>query len=334
MSKTEALPSMPEALDALADTASFTSDEQLVVAGRALMAKHARKLYSHLPGVLTGEDPHDVHQARVATRRLRASLQATARVYNEKLVKQLRKRLRRLARAIGEVRDRDVLLMRLRADLEKLPEAEPERAQLSGVIDALQQERDRAHVQLLVELQHKRTAKTLQSLNHFLLCPLEEIWADTGELPLLVRHHAGSTIWQHFEEVLRFQTILAQASSDQLHELRITSKHLRYTLELFEPALPSNAEDMIDRVKALQEHLGELHDADVAIAYLQGDHSLATTGAGPEHGGNGEVPIPLAQYVARRQEEQEKLLNGVSGVWDSLTLVTPRRKLARLIAEL
>jgi CHAD domain-containing protein len=48
-----------------------------------------------------------------------------------------------------------------------------------------------------------------------------------------------------------------------LHELRIAAKRLRYTLELFEPALPGRAADAIDDLKHLQDELGFVHDRDV-----------------------------------------------------------------------
>ncbi len=113
-------PNLPEGIAALAEQGHFGSTERLSVAGRVVMARHTKKLYAHLPGVLRGDDPHDIHQMRVATRRLRASLQATAAAYQPESVQALARRLRKLARSLGEVRDRDVLLLRLRGDAEAL----------------------------------------------------------------------------------------------------------------------------------------------------------------------------------------------------------------------
>jgi hypothetical protein len=52
---------------------------------------------------------------------------------------------------------------------------------------------------------------------------------------------------------------------EELHNLRIAAKRLRYTLELFRFAFPSALADMIDEVKEVQEHIGDMHDADVMI---------------------------------------------------------------------
>jgi hypothetical protein len=51
----------------------------------------------------------------------------------------------------------------------------------------------------------------------------------------------------------------------ELHDLRIAAKRLRYTLELFRFAFPSGINALIDEVKQIQEHIGDMHDADVMI---------------------------------------------------------------------
>lgn len=264
-SKSIQLPTLPSDLELLAELAPFDGSTSLALASRIMLTKHTQKLYKHLPDVLSGDDPHAVHQMRVATRRLRASLQSTAIAYKSKPVDELRKPLRRLARALGAVRDLDVMLMRLRDDVQQLGS---DRGEVEQRIEQLQAEREAAHKQLVHELHTKRTARLLNQLNDFLLCPLDKIQADDGGLPLLVRHHAGSAIWREFEAVQRFETTMPRGSSEQLHELRISCKHLRYTLDLFEPALGADAREIIKQVEAIQEHLGLIHDADVALAYF------------------------------------------------------------------
>lgn len=53
--------------------------------------------------------------------------------------------------------------------------------------------------------------------------------------------------------------------TEALHDLRIAAKRLRYSLELFRPQFGAAGERQIDRVKAIQEALGTLHDHDVRI---------------------------------------------------------------------
>jgi hypothetical protein len=55
----------------------------------------------------------------------------------------------------------------------------------------------------------------------------------------------------------------------ELHNLRIATKRLRYTLELFRAVFAETGEGLIERVKELQELLGQLHDHDVRIALIE-----------------------------------------------------------------
>ncbi len=99
-------------------------------------------------------DPEGVHQARVATRRLRSDLRTFRPLLDVAWCSPLRDELRWLARLLGDVRDGDVLLARLRAsaaELELGERAEP-------VLATLQASRDAAHATLLEALRADRYA--------------------------------------------------------------------------------------------------------------------------------------------------------------------------------
>jgi len=55
---------------------------------------------------------------------------------------------------------------------------------------------------------------------------------------------------------------------------RVEVKHLRYALELFEPALGEQAQPLLVALVAAQDHLGELHDAEIALARASDDEGL------------------------------------------------------------
>lgn len=55
----------------------------------------------------------------------------------------------------------------------------------------------------------------------------------------------------------------------ELHDLRIAAKRLRYTLEVFEDALPATVQAAHEELVRIQEELGALHDSDVMIALLR-----------------------------------------------------------------
>lgn len=86
--------------------------------GQALQlafAEQLARIVRHDPGARLGDDAEDVHQMRVATRRLRAFLRAARAVAEPRWADELRAELRWLADALGPVRDLDVLLDYLRA---------------------------------------------------------------------------------------------------------------------------------------------------------------------------------------------------------------------------
>lgn len=58
---------------------------------------------------------------------------------------------------------------------------------------------------------------------------------------------------------------------EALHDMRIAAKRLRYTLELFRAVFGDEGERQINRVKELQELLGQLHDHDVRIALIENE---------------------------------------------------------------
>src|SRR6202040_4295504 len=87
---------------------------------QAAVAASVARLLSHDPGVRIGEDPEDVHQARVATRRLRSDLRTIRPLLDPEWAAALREELGWIAGVLGAVRDTDVLLEHLQADVRRL----------------------------------------------------------------------------------------------------------------------------------------------------------------------------------------------------------------------
>lgn len=55
----------------------------------------------------------------------------------------------------------------------------------------------------------------------------------------------------------------------ELHDLRIATKRVRYTLEIFAPFLPAESSNFAEELATLQDELGELHDSEVMLALLR-----------------------------------------------------------------
>jgi len=83
-----------------------------------------------------------------------------------------------------------------------------------------------------------------------------------------VRHALATLVFQRLGAVRAFGDILPTATAAQFHQLRIQFKELRYTLAFFEDLLGETSGRIIDMTRQVQDHLGLLNDASVAMALL------------------------------------------------------------------
>lgn len=129
---------------------------------RAAIANGYLRLVAHDLGVRLDEDPEDVHQARVATRRLRSDLRTFRAFLPDDWGTQTRGELGWLAEVLGKARDADVLLERLQGQIASLDgrDAGPA-ARLMGRLVA---ERDRARVEMTIAFESERYSALLDTL--------------------------------------------------------------------------------------------------------------------------------------------------------------------------
>lgn len=265
----------PRALDA-PDLASaraldLASTPREVLA--AAVANSVGRLIAHDPGVRLGEDPEAVHQARVATRRLRSDLRTFRSVIDEQWSESLRAELKWLGERLGEVRDADVLLERLVAQLDELPHADTAGART--LLDTLRRERDAALDALVLTLRSDRYVALLDRLvdaTHALPPAADRDDVDDIELEALVR-----PLWK---KLRRSVDALDHDPPDAaLHEVRIRAKRTRYAAEAVAPAIGRDARRFAKRIAEIQEVLGEHQDAVVAEQWLRAQ--LGSTSSGP-----------------------------------------------------
>ena len=121
--------------------------------------------------------------------------------------------------------------------------------------------------------------------------------------------------------------------------MRIASKGLRYTLEFFGEVLGKEADIMIKEVTALQDHLGDLHDAVVAIdlieSYLQtGDWNLSEGKKYSEKKEVSEYLKGVEAYKAYREEELQTLLDTFPEAWAKVQSNEFRKRIENAIKNL
>ncbi|MCI0636107.1 MAG: CYTH and CHAD domain-containing protein [Actinobacteria bacterium] len=233
------------------------------VVRHALTASVVR-LLRHDAGVRVGDDPESVHQARVATRRLRSDLRTLRDVVEPAWASRLRDELRRLGGELGAVRDAEVLRDRLRDRVEALDLAD--RAAGARLSEGLVARREEARGRLLTTLREPAYTTLLEELVVAANEPrvLEEaasLSAAAGCGPML------DGPWKHAEAAAK------QAKDDptdaSLHALRIRTKRIRYASEAVAPVFGKRAAGFAKAAAELQDVLGEHQDAVVAGAWLR-----------------------------------------------------------------
>ena len=237
----------PESRTKLAQALDLEPEAEPAEPIAAALRQQLDRLLAHDPGVRLGDDDEDVHQLRVATRRLRAFLRAARPIVERDWAEDLRSELRWLTDSLALVRDLDVMIAHLRSELEALEPAE--RAAFAPLAERLEAEREVARDEML---------KTLGSDRYFaLLDGLEQPPRLTGDASLRRLFRA---------EAKRLRRIGPDpgAADEELHALRIKAKRARYAAELAAPELGKTGERFVGAAKRLQDVLGEHQDAVVA----------------------------------------------------------------------
>ena len=110
----------------------------------------------------------------------------------------------------------------------------------------------------------------------------------------------------------------------ELHEMRIAAKRLRYTLELLAPLYDGAMDEAIDRVKKIQEHLGNIHDADVLVPELE-SHVLSTLKARKKtayissvEGSHFDAAAGLLSLCRRKRDERGERYRKFVELWSKL----------------
>ena len=210
----------------------------------------------------------EVHQLRVACRRLRVALWALRERVGRTVRAALDRDLRHLARALGEVREWDVIAAQFGS-------ADP----LATLIAERRREALHDLRRMLAHRRGERLRRALQHLRRDLSQRRRYRQAPTAALTERV-------LRQRFR---RMQRRLARTSADDvaaLHALRLQVKKLRYCLELFAPYLASGSAALLSRLRAAQRSLGAIQDAHqrrVRLGRLAGTVHPTVTGKPPGH---------------------------------------------------
>jgi CHAD domain-containing protein len=236
------------------------------VAARAISSAIS-ELFVNDPGIRLGSNPEAVHKARVGVRTLRSHLRTFARLLAGEPPQS--ERLRDLSSQLGEVRDREVLLELLRAEVEELPA--DDRPAADETLRRLEAEIDSARTRLADYMDSDSYIELLDRLVDFARAPA---FNELAELPATqVVVELARRPWRRLRRGV--QALPEAPEPDQLHRIRILAKRTRYAAEAVAPVVGKRAERFAEAAAGLQSVLGEYHDAVTAESWLR---SAAGTG--------------------------------------------------------
>ena len=215
---------------------------------------------------LASRDESLVHPARVAIRRLRATLRTFGSVYDADHAASFAKELRWAGLLLGDVRDLQVLAERFTEE-----ESATGHAANQVIADEIQHDRIEAW---------EAAAEGLSSVRGAALYAVVARWRDDPPLGGKSARPADRAARKVEKADARWRSRLDRAhaasadedadAADLLHDARKAAKRHRYAVELAAPVIGPHADDTIDRSKALQDALGAHQDAVVALAFLTG----------------------------------------------------------------
>ncbi len=232
----------------------------------AVLEQRLEQLAEAALGARQGRSVEAVHELRVASRRLRAFAVTFRDRLGDTARSRLEKKLKRVARAAGDLRDLDVQLEALERRC-AAASGDLERAALEHLLEVLERQRAKA------ERRARRRLGTLE-LDAIPRLVRRAVRSVTRGLPSDEGQQAYALA---VLERLVLEAEESAAMSDDaegLHRLRIDIKQLRYALELFEPLLGSYFEALNARARALQELLG-LHNDLVTLAAVVTERAAA-----------------------------------------------------------
>lgn len=257
-----------------------------------LLLRRARALHRHLPGAASGSD-YGLHQARVATRRLREAVPVlTSGVKGTKAAK-ARRKIRRLTRALGTVRELDVVLHILDelAGTQRVPRPALEEVRMHVIA-----ERDMRRGVMLQRL-HKvdpvRLTRRLSNVAEVLRQSNGQGW----------REALADRLGKRADNLRAALAAAGQIfAPDRLHQVRIAAKKLRYTLEIAGESGTRAARPLLSTLKRTQDTLGRLHDLEVLLTHVAAVQMEAV--------GRRAMPNEGLETLARVLEEECRHLHG------------------------
>lgn len=219
------------------------------------------------PYIAEDIDTEFLHDYRVALRRSRVLLAQMRGVFPEAQTVQFKADLRRINQHTNQLRDLDVYLLAEADYRALLPENMQE--DIAPLFDFLKRKRAAALKATVAGLKSDKYRQIMQAWTAFLDEPInKKSEAPNAKRP--VKEMACERIFKRYRRILRDgKMILVSEDDEQMHDLRLECKKLRYLMEFFATLFPPDEISvLIKQLKKLQTNLGDFNDLCVQESYL------------------------------------------------------------------
>jgi len=243
----------------------FNGGTPIWIAARTLLAVRVDDFFSQWEMVLERFDPEEIHDLRVASRRLREGLTMFAPCYPPKHLSSIAKQVKEVTILLGEVRNTDEALLFFSTLADELHSESGEALTLLVAAFNKKRKKDEKHLREGLESLDTRALrktfyKCISTPRLFARQPANVDIDPFTPLSAFARESLASRM----AEVLK---LLPEARDESdvnaQHRLRIAVKRFRYRLEIFSFLIARGYRNLHETVKAYQDLQGKLHDLDV-----------------------------------------------------------------------
>ncbi len=292
-------------------------------AGRAIvvtLCTALSRIAAHQTEAGRGES-EGVHRLRAAVRRLRSELGALKDFVEPVWQEQLEVELKWLAGLLGDLRDLDILLARLREASSKYETPEVERPALSPLLKGLERRRRRATKAVSAALEMERYRALIATLERAVEDPPLE--KSAGEACRVALPGPAMASWHRLRKAAR--DLRDEDPEEEFHEARKRAKSARYAAELIAPLLGRRAArgstEYIRLTTRVQDALGEHQDALITAGELEGALS--------EHSDDSALVERAGQLLQDQRERARAARARFFKIWSRLD----RKKFRRWMKE-
>lgn len=261
-----------------------------------------------------------VHQMRVATRRMRSAFRVFKSAVPGAYKDDLLPGIRRTAQQLGAVRDLDVMLIKLRAYQQHRGTLAPE--PLLPLRRWFTQQREERRRELLLWLDSPEYATFLHRGHDLLRAPLARNGSPgTSQRVAAI---APALIYGQLAKVKALDSVIEEGSAEQIHDLRIECKKLRYTIEHLKDLLGDKIDPLVASLKVVQDTLGEYNDHHVMLDFIA-EAREERVEIPPRH---------LDDYERHLREDIQRQREAIPGVWKDFLTKKNHKALSKAVGGL